>query len=530
MKKISVICMAAVLLLSGCANRELSSQGTAAGSENSSNAIAQTEIAWEQDGLAYEGTSPAEPELLTTPPVLRIEAMDEMTASVSMMTVGGYMWEYDKDGNGTMTAVIADSMGPVAAAEKGMVKVMLDSSKLIKDPKILLTNGGKITAVDLYAGDEKTSLEYGEDGSIKLPADSEGVCCVSVGFPQGNCEYYFLVGEDINKDTASGSTESVPPSEGETTPAYDPSAVSTSVCHYPTAEMMTESYSPEEAEPVMIWRHTNYAWEPVDFGVVYDSRGYIYKFDFSGEDISEDELVQRAEELMDTEPAGFDSELVRCNELIPLVDESAEVTEEHAGYDIGQETLYVIRGGKLIEISSEGDWNVTLRDEAAQKIYEIVKSVMVPHDQAGNADHEVVFPDGGSGTVMYTYPSYIYRTDGYVDGMEYPQTITITTAEQLEEYISTMREYYQVGNMNVSDYDDGFFAEKALVMAVIEESSGSVSHKINGITEDNKIIVERTVPMVGTCDMAEYNIVVEIPAEKADEDFEVVFSTVFLGE
>ncbi len=528
MKKISVICMAAVLLLSGCANRELASQGTAAGEENSSNAIMQTEIAWEQDGtvpsIAYEGTSPAEPEVLTTPPMLRIEAVDDMVASVSMMSMGGYQWEYDKDGNGTMTAVIADSMGPVAAAEQGLVKVRIDPSKLVQSPRVLLTNGGKITSAELYAGDEKTSLDYSDDGSIKLPADSEGVCCVSVEFPQGSCEYYFLVGEDTRKDTSGGSAESVPPSEGETTPAYDPSKAASS------AEMMTESYSPEEAEPVMIWRHTNYAWEPVDFGVVYDSRGYMYQFDFSGEDISKDELIQRAEELMDTEPIGFDVELVKCNELIPLVDESAEVTEENVGHDIGQETLYVIRDGKLIRISSEGDWNVTLRDEAAQKISEIVESVMVPHDQAGNADHEVVFPDGGSGTVMYTYPSYIYRTDGYVEGMEYPQTITITTAEQLEEYISTMREYYQVGNMNVSDYDDGFFAEKALVMAVIEESSGSVSHKVNGVTEDNKIIVERTVPMVGTCDMAEYNIVVEIPAEKADEDFEVVFSSVFLGE
>ncbi len=121
------------------------------------------------------------------------------------------------------------------------------------------------------------------------------------------------------------------------------------------------------------------------------------------------------------------------------------------------------------------------------------------------------------------YPCNIYRTDGYVEGRIFPTAVTIASLEELKLYFSENGEQYQLGNTDLWDYRSDFFKDNALVIAMIEESSGSIGHEYLGISPHNEIIIKRIIPECGTCDMAEYHIVAEIPADMADEQFSVRF-------
>lgn len=63
-------------------------------------------------------------------------------------------------------------------------------------------------------------------------------------------------------------------------------------------------------------------------------------------------------------------------------------------------------------------------------------------------------------------------------------------------------------------YDDKFFEEKMLAVTVVNENSGSIGHKVTGVelTSDGGAVIsiERSIPEVGTCDMASWLILVEL--------------------
>ena len=72
---------------------------------------------------------------------------------------------------------------------------------------------------------------------------------------------------------------------------------------------------------------------------------------------------------------------------IEKVNTAAEYTERHAAYDMGQTTLYALRGNTLITLRSMGDWERELNDPAAKKICEI-------YDNRNNAEKAQAFFDG----------------------------------------------------------------------------------------------------------------------------------------
>ncbi len=135
--------------------------------------------------------------------------------------------------------------------------------------------------------------------------------------------------------------------------------------------------------------------------------------------------------------------------------------------------------------------------------------------------------------------THYIRTNGYNEGVKYPYVVKIGSEEELASYIEENGDRYFLGSTeNYDDYrigfsdlaekfDSEFFSEKMLVMAVLEEGSGSVTHEMCGVTEDNEIILTRIVPEVGTCDMAQWHIVMEMPRERAENnDFTVSFEEV----
>ena len=60
----------------------------------------------------------------------------------------------------------------------------------------------------------------------------------------------------------------------------------------------------------------------------------------------------------------------------------------------------------------------------------------------------------------------------------------------------------------------------------LEEPSGSIRHRVTGVTKD-KVSIERLLPSVQTCDMAAWQIVIELDKDsKVSDDFAIALTDV----
>ena len=117
----------------------------------------------------------------------------------------------------------------------------------------------------------------------------------------------------------------------------------------------------------------------------------------------------------------------------------------------------------------------------------------------------------------YSFNAQYIRTNGYSDGAVYPKKKLITSRAELDSYIEANKDIYDfkgwdtiTGFMNATaKYDDNWFSSHKLLVVVLEEGSGSVSHtvaEVNGLG----VTIQREIPEVGTCDMAEWHILIEV--------------------
>lgn len=139
-------------------------------------------------------------------------------------------------------------------------------------------------------------------------------------------------------------------------------------------------------------------------------------------------------------------------------------------------------------------------------------------------------PDASAEPDSYAFDAQYIRTDGYQDGVEYPQTVVIRSRGSLDTYYEENRDTYALGRRDkvyadttigfldaCDKYDDAYFAEKDVVFLLLEEGSGSIRHEVTGVRYDGTewvISVRRITPEVGTCDMAEWHIMVELQMGK----------------
>jgi len=122
---------------------------------------------------------------------------------------------------------------------------------------------------------------------------------------------------------------------------------------------------------------------------------------------------------------------------------------------------------------------------------------------------------------------YIRTNGGFEASVAYPSVKIIHSAQQLRDYYDTWREVFYlerkekvysdspIGFLDACDrYDDSFFEEHYLIFVLWEEGSGSVSHEVKSVqqTSDHKISIsiDRITPEVGTADMAEWHIILEL--------------------
>ncbi len=127
-----------------------------------------------------------------------------------------------------------------------------------------------------------------------------------------------------------------------------------------------------------------------------------------------------------------------------------------------------------------------------------------------------------------------YSTPG---GIMFPQIRIIKSTDELNSYVGGFNNEFAD---ECAKYDEKYFAEKSLIVVILEEGSGSISHTVKNLTlSDNGkcyIYIDRNVPEVGTCDMAYWHIFIEPEREMTDKieniewtDVQLVFNQVDLG-
>jgi hypothetical protein len=142
-------------------------------------------------------------------------------------------------------------------------------------------------------------------------------------------------------------------------------------------------------------------------------------------------------------------------------------------------------------------------------------------------DHKTEKPD-----TKISYNVQYIRTNGYVSGEKYPKIFWITSADELKSYFEANKDKYNLGRRVdpysgamgftgvAEQYDTVFFEENDLIVIVMEEGSGSIRHEVSNLhieasQEDGmKYVIQpeiiRILPEIGTCDMAEWHIIIEI--------------------
>ena len=186
---------------------------------------------------------------------------------------------------------------------------------------------------------------------------------------------------------------------------------------------------------------------------------------------------------------------------------SADLIEKGAGYDIGT----------VLEITYDGNIQETWPAR-----FDNIEKVVVSDSTLPDVDYKV---------------QYI-RTNGYSDGEEYPKIFWIATAKELKEYYEANKEKYNLESREnpysdetigfedaIKNYDEHFFEENELIFVLLEEGSGSIRHEVTEVkvlpsqVEGKQYaiqpVVERLVPQVGTDDMAEWHIIIEVNKQYA---------------
>lgn len=131
-----------------------------------------------------------------------------------------------------------------------------------------------------------------------------------------------------------------------------------------------------------------------------------------------------------------------------------------------------------------------------------------------------------TGTEVQWCAQYI-RTNGSSEAVQFPSIRIIGSLQELKDYYSTWHEVFDferkervyadttIGFLDACDqYDEAFFESSFLIFVLLEESSGSVRHEVRGVVQTGDknlaICVDRKVPEVGTDDMAQWHIILEL--------------------
>lgn len=182
----------------------------------------------------------------------------------------------------------------------------------------------------------------------------------------------------------------------------------------------------------------------------------------------------------------------------------------------------------LFDVSSPGTYRFKTDCYVPDKAEQSTKCELIAEFTVGNTD------DAGAGKVAGTEvewaAQYIRTNGGYEAKVIYPCVRIIHSLQELKDYYNTWHEVFDlerkekvysdttIGFLDACDqYDEAFFEKNYLIFVLLEEGSGSIGHEVRSVeqTEDQKISIsiDRNVPEVGTADMAEWHIILELSRE-----------------
>ena len=110
----------------------------------------------------------------------------------------------------------------------------------------------------------------------------------------------------------------------------------------------------------------------------------------------------------------------------------------------------------------------------------------------------------------------------------YNTVATASSAAELNSYFDTNKQYFDFTGAfmdfpsfekALEKYDDAYFKDNMLALVLLQEGSGSIRHRVISavrVGDEIAVNIEREVPEVGTSDMAEWHIILEL--SKADAD------------
>ena len=127
------------------------------------------------------------------------------------------------------------------------------------------------------------------------------------------------------------------------------------------------------------------------------------------------------------------------------------------------------------------------------------------------------------------------RTDGYHEDALYPAVTVIRSQQELDTYYHENKALYAleprenpatdstIGFLDACDrYDDTFFKDKALILILLEEPSGSIRHKITSVQQHSNgkltLNIFTISPEIGTDDLAQWHLFVEVATDIDNED------------
>lgn len=111
----------------------------------------------------------------------------------------------------------------------------------------------------------------------------------------------------------------------------------------------------------------------------------------------------------------------------------------------------------------------------------------------------------------------LYLRAQWSEGLDAPAAQLVSNADALAALAGSLG----IEEDALANYGDAFFEEHRLIAVTLTESSGSVSHTVCGLelTEDGwQVDILRSVPDIGTCDMAAWLILVETDLTVTDGD------------
>ena len=171
----------------------------------------------------------------------------------------------------------------------------------------------------------------------------------------------------------------------ETKTASDTSAVSEGLSETVTSTAVQTNYEPstERSNIVIVSSYRNWAWGYQHSGTFIDFEGKVYEFDFSDEEIkNNDDFLTRLEEYYHSADLSYSqkvSDPTLISEIAALSDKissNAEITKEHTAYDAGQNTIYLLNSeNKLVKIYSNGDYTEINTDENAVRAADLCRKL-----------------------------------------------------------------------------------------------------------------------------------------------------------